>query len=647
MKHDEAKLLLSDRLLGELDADSRRAVDAHLAGCAECRELLAGLRMLREELARGRSAAAGEHPAADELVAYFDPAGALPTPRMAEIALHLRDCAACAEEARALRPLLTRVRRRLPRPLYLAAALIVLAVVLVGWRWGAFWRAGPPGKAMATLALPAHFDPAEAEPIEGKLDARAPTTVALEVPLSPLRTAGTEARPLVAQISRLPDGQLLWTEQIDPARTAAGAQSLRLDLPAGFLGAGTYELEILDAGEPLYFVRFRLRSVHGGKLNESEGAALQLPDGGYLLASGTYSFGSAPGLSCDGWLVRLNATGDELWSRTYGGEGWDGLNSIRETPDGNFVCTGYAGSAFADLWLLKVSPEGEVLFDRRWGTEHGWDNGRDLICTADGGYAVVGYTRSFGKGPRSVYFVKTDASGRREWDREYGGEGEDTGVSVLQMADGGYLVGGTTTSSGAGGSDLWVIRTDAAGSVIWDRTYGDSLAQSGGMLLPARDGDFYLLGSTQRDERLDFNDGWLLKIAGDGQPRWSRRYGGEDPETFARGIVLADGSLVIAGSMAPGREQDDVWLLGLDANGDALWEHSFGGPEAEAPLWLEPAQDRGLLICASTRSYGAGDDDLWLIRTDASGIYATGGGAPAEQRYWSRVLVHAVPAGMR
>ncbi|MBM4117426.1 hypothetical protein FJ251_06720 [bacterium] len=519
--------------------------------------------------------------------------------------------------------------------------------VLVGWRWGALWRVGAPDKAQATLALPEHFDPAEAEPVEGSLDASAPTTVALEVPLSPLRTAGTEARPLVAQISRLPDGQMLWTEEIDPARAAAGAEKLRLDLPAGFLGAGTYELEILDAGEPLYYVRFRLRSVHGGTLNESEGAALHLPDGGYLLASTTYSFGSSPGRSSDGWLVRLSATGDELWSRTYGGDGWDGLNSIRPTPDGNYVCTGYAGSAFADLWLLKVSPEGEVLFDRRWGTEHGWDNGRDVICTADGGYAVVGYTRSFGKGPRSVYLVKTDASGRREWDQHYGGEGEDTGVSLLQMADGGYLLGGTTASFGAGGSDLWVIRTDAAGAVLWDRTYGDSLAQSGGMLLPARDGDFYLLGSTLRDEVLDFNDGWLLKLAADGEPRWSRRYGGEGPETFARGIVLADGGLVIAGSTAPGREQDDVWLLGLDAEGNVLWERSFGGPEAEAALWLEAARDRGFLVCATTRSYGAGDDDLWLIRTDSSGLYAIGGGTPAEQRYWSRVLVHAVPAGLR
>ncbi|MBM4119212.1 hypothetical protein FJ251_16045, partial [bacterium] len=142
MNHDEAKLLLSDWLLEELDADRRRAVDAHLAVCAECRELLAGLRTLRAELAGGHPAVGGEHPTADELVATFDPAGALPTPRMAAIALHLRDCAACAEEARVLRPLLPRPRRQFAHPAYLAAALLVLVAVLVGWRWGALWRVG-------------------------------------------------------------------------------------------------------------------------------------------------------------------------------------------------------------------------------------------------------------------------------------------------------------------------------------------------------------------------------------------------------------------------------------------------------------------------------------------------------------------------
>lgn len=646
MKHERAILLLSDYLLRELDEVARTALESHLDTCPECRAELETMR----EFAAGASPAAGAHPEAAELVAFLDPAGDLPTERMAAIALHVGDCGACARELNTARALLGRPRALPARATWLvAAALAVLLALFAGWRLGVPWSGSPGGGfTVASLQLPERFDPDEADPVEGDLDPSADTKVELNIPLAPIQTAGAREKSLNLRVASLPDRRTVWTGRVKPAQAATpDGRGFLAALPAGLLGEGTYELEVLDEGNPVYYVKFRLRSVHGGKQNESNGAVIQTPDGGFLLASCTYSLGSAPGERSDGWLLRLNRVGEEVWSRTYGGDGWDALNCIRATPDGGYAMTGYAGSAFADLWLLKVDTAGEVLIDRRWGSEHGWENGRDLICTADGGYALIGYTRSYGKGPRSVYLVKTDADGRREWDQVYGGEGEDTGVSLLQTADGGFLLGCNSNSFGAGGGDLWLIKTDGLGQIEWERTYGDSLPQNGGKLLPAADGGYFMVGSSLRDERLDFYDGWLLKLATDGSLEWERRYGGEYNEVFGFGLATAGGGLVLAGDACPERGNADLWLLGLDGEGEMLWEQRFGGKGDEISRWLAPTADGGFMLCATTDSWGSGGTDLWLIKTDPRGRYQPGVGSEEERRSWSRVLAHAAPGGMR
>jgi len=657
MSHDETKLLLSDYLLGDLDEVRRAQVDKHLIGCNECREVLEVARALGRELGQAPDFA---HPGAEEMVAYADPDGDLSTSRLAEIAMHTASCASCREELQLAREALSPPRRRSARAVaYVATAAIILLLIYSGWRSKTGLREMAVPTAVAEMDFPENFDPDRTVPVEGSLQGEAATSIRMMIPATAIPSGVDSVEDtILCRISSLPDEVLRWTRKITPTDALADeGATIQIDLPAGSLGAGTYKLDLLEAGIPIYRAKFRLRLVHGGEAPDNPGAVIQMPDGGYLVAAGTYSFGDRVNGACDGWLLRLDKYGQKLWDRAIGGTGWESLNCMRQTPDGGFICTGFAGSAFADLWLLKLDAEGNVEFDRRFGKESGWDNGRDVICTRDGGYAAIGYTRSYGPGPYGIIVVKVDRKGGQEWVQLYGGEGSDRGKSIVQLEDGTYLVSGDVASldqrEGKRHSDAWLARIDEEGNLIWSRRYGTPGQEGGGQILPSPSGGHYILGWSRRafrpnGEKLDKNDPWLIKVDADGNLEWERIYGEIAWESFARGLVNDDGNLVILGSMAPTEaEEFDLWLLCLDPQGVVLWERRFGGPGEERGHWLTETRDGGYMLSGSTTSWGSGDRDIWLVKTDGNGNYQPGAGTTRQRESWDRVFAHGMPAGLR
>jgi hypothetical protein len=196
---------------------------------------------------------------------------------------------------------------------------------------------------------------------------------------------------------------------------------------------------------------------------------VQTTDNGYFLAGYTQSFGAGNG---DFWLVKTNANGDSLWSRTYGGSGIDYCCSIQRTTDSGFVLSGWTssfGAGNSDFWLVKIDANGDSLWSRTFGGTNR-DDRSYVRQTSDGGYILAGSTWSFGSGNSDFWLVKTDENGNRLWSRSFGGSNEDWCNSLQQTADSGYILAGDTWSFGSGNDDFWIVKTgpalDIEGSLI-------------------------------------------------------------------------------------------------------------------------------------------------------------------------------------
>jgi predicted secreted protein len=193
----------------------------------------------------------------------------------------------------------------------------------------------------------------------------------------------------------------------------------------------------------------------GGVNGESVQCVISTSDGGYAIAGDTYSFGAG---DSDYWLVKTDANGNMEWNKTYGGAGWDCARCVVQTSDGGYALTGEMHSlGSGDFWLVKTDADGNMQWNRTYGGPNR-DDGLSLKRTSDGGYIIVGITASFGAGGYDIWAVETDESGNMEWNETYGGANDDEAFSVVQTSDGGYAVAGWTMSFGAGWSDSLLVK---------------------------------------------------------------------------------------------------------------------------------------------------------------------------------------------
>jgi hypothetical protein len=265
------------------------------------------------------------------------------------------------------------------------------------------------------------------------------------------------------------------------------------------------------------------------------------------------------------YLIKTNVGGDTLWTRTYGGTDWDDGWSVQQTSDGGYIVAGYTRSFGngGDVYLIKTNAGGDTLWTRTYGGTN-TDAGYSVQQTSDGGYVVAGYTSSYGNVPQ-VYLIKTDASGDTLWTRNHGGASYDLGYSVRQTTDGGYVVAGYTDSFGSN-DQVYLIKTNAAGDTLWTRTYGGASVDRGYSVQQTTNGGYVVAGYT---DSFGSNDQvYLIKTNAAGDTLWTRTYGGANDDYGWSVQQTTDGGYVVAGWTRSFGNGSQVYLIKTDANGN-------------------------------------------------------------------------------
>jgi len=267
------------------------------------------------------------------------------------------------------------------------------------------------------------------------------------------------------------------------------------------------------------------------------------------------------------------------------------------------------------LFVGSVGASSELWSQSYGGTED--DLASSLVATSDGGYIMTGYTGSFGAGGTDVWLVKTDENGDVEWSQTYGGAQNDRGESVQQTSDGGYLIAGEKSG------DFWLIKTDSNGYVTWNKTYGGNGGDHGVSLIQTSDGGYAIAGYTSSFGAGD-NDGWLVKTNPGGDMKWNYTYGGSESDIFWAVQQTVDGGYIMAGNTRSfGIGVFGIssgWLVKTDGDGNLLWNRTYGGEVADGARSVVETSDGGYVFAGLTSSIGAGNSDFWLVKTDAQGI---------------------------
>jgi hypothetical protein len=354
------------------------------------------------------------------------------------------------------------------------------------------------------------------------------------------------------------------------------------------------------------------QKTYGGTEDDEVYSVVRTSDGGYALAGGTSSFGAG---GSDMYLVKTDAGGNMQWNKTYGGAGSDGARSVIQTNDGGYALAGVTDSfgASNDFYLVKTDESGNEEWNKTYGGPYIDDSAWSVIQTADGGYALAGYSRV----PYDdFYLAKTDASGNLQWDRRYGNPGNDVAYSVVQTADGGYALAGYTFASAFTFNDCYLVKTDAAGDMQWSKTYGGINNDYAYSLVQTVDGGYALAGATY-SFGASASDCYLVKTDAVGDMQWNKTYGATGDDIARSVVQTADGGYALAGNTYSfGASASDCYLVKTDAAGNMQWNKTYGGPSYDVAYSLVQTVDGGYALAGLTYSFGAGHNDFYLVKTD-------------------------------
>jgi hypothetical protein len=296
-------------------------------------------------------------------------------------------------------------------------------------------------------------------------------------------------------------------------------------------------------------------------------SVVQTSDSGYALVGFTQTEDHSV---C--WLVKTDPDGNMEWNKTFE----DGLaNSIVQTGDGGYVLAGSTssfGAGGSDFWLVKTDPLGNIEWNKTYGGQYD-DSVYSMVQTSDGGYAIAGETKSYGASFTDFLLVKTDSLGNMEWNKTYDAiKGRDYAPYLVQASDGGYALAGRTQSSVVEGYVCWLVKTDSFGNMAWNKTYGESGDPHPESIVQTKDGGYAIAGAKDSSTAV-YSDFWLVKTDSAGNMEWNKTYTLSRVGDWCHSMVQTkDGGYLLAGE----KGYTTILLIKTDSSGDMEWNQTYG-----------------------------------------------------------------------
>jgi len=355
----------------------------------------------------------------------------------------------------------------------------------------------------------------------------------------------------------------------------------------------------------------------------------QTTDGGYIVTGETYN---CAGVECCIWLIKTDEFGNEIWNKTFGNfddsSNWG--SSVQQTTDGGYIVIGTKSyfEYYPHIWLIKTDSNGKKIWERIIGGTSSY-YGHCVQQIGDDEYILTGEARIENNGI-DVLLIKTDAE-HSMITKTFGGAESDGGYSVEQTTDGGFIITGYTKSFGAGSYDVWLIKTDENGNMEWSRTFGGFSDDYGFSGQQTTDGGYIITGITYSFGSGKY-DSWLIKTDEFGNEIWNRTFGGAKLDGYPynpyfcppgdhRVQQTTDGGYIITGTTESyGAGDYDVWLIKTDSNGYETWNKTFGGAKYDDGRSVQQTTDGGYIIVGATNGFGVNFRGLLLIKTDSQGI---------------------------
>ncbi|MEO6166918.1 MAG: T9SS type A sorting domain-containing protein [Chitinophagales bacterium] len=345
------------------------------------------------------------------------------------------------------------------------------------------------------------------------------------------------------------------------------------------------------------------------------------------------------------------------WQKSFGGSIGETANSVLQSTDGGFVFAGYTKSfdgdvsgnnGMTDYWVVKLDAAGNMLWQNSLG---GGDQDAqwDFQPTSDGGFVVAGQSKSTdgditgNHGDHDYWIVRLDAGGNIVWQKSLGGSEEDEAYTVQQTADGGFIVAGNAESSDGdvtvnhGEEDYWIVKLDADGNLMWQKSLGGSEEDEAYSVQQTVDGGYIIAGeseSTDGDVAGNHGEGdyWIVKLDANGNLLWQKSYGGSSvdyPRMIKRttddGFIIAGWTSSVDGDVTDNNGDTDFWVIKLDAAGNLIWQKCLGGSDYDFAYSVQQTIDGGFIAAGYSHSNDGnvtgnhGSTDYWLVKLDVDG----------------------------
>ena len=398
----------------------------------------------------------------------------------------------------------------------------------------------------------------------------------------------------------------------------------------------------------------------GGSKTDAARCIKQTTDGGYISVGYTESIDGDVTLNHGGqdlWVQKINSNGVLQWQKCYGGSLDDYGRGIITTSDGGYLISGMtssndgdvsgnhtSSSGYFDAWLIKISSNGTIQWQKCYGST-GYESAESVIQTSDGGYVFSGDCQvnngdvTGNHGNLDIWCVKVNSTGKLQWQKSFGGTGDDRSYKINATNDGGYIIAGYTVSFNGdvvgnhGNTDAWILKISSTGTLQWQKCYGGLNREEAQGISLTTDGGYIFVGnSNSSDGDVTLNNGngdvWVVKISNTGILQWQKSYGGSDFEYAHEILQTTEGGYIITANttskdinVTGHHGSNDGWVLKIDSTGKLLWQRCLGSSGYDDVKDIQITSDGGLIVAG----YGARNDgdvsgshgglyDAWLVK---------------------------------